>query len=322
MIQLTRRRWSVSAALYVIVFLPALSSAHAASLSPLAAQGRSVLPVPQQVMLGTTEFAVTNEWQLTLDPGISANDVAVESLKEQLTARLHLTLSESKSTRRGNGIVRLALAPGAVSIGNATDRNKEALSAQAYHLSLKPHEVSLKANTQVGLFYAVQTLVQLFRLEMGRCLLLEGEISDWPDLEMRIIYWDDAHHLEPLPILKQAVRQASFYKVNGFAIKLEGHFQYQHATPIVEPYALTPAEFQELTDYGLKYHVQVIPYLDAPSHISFILKHPEYAALRSFPESNYEACATNPDTYKLYFGMFGRSVECQQGREILCPLDR
>src|ERR1044071_3982338 len=121
MIQLTRRRWSVSAALYVIVFLPALSSAHAASLSSLAAQGRSVLPVPQQVMLGTTEFAVTNEWQLTLGPGISANDVACESLKEQLAARLHLTLSESKSTRPGNGIVRPALAPGAVSIGNATD---------------------------------------------------------------------------------------------------------------------------------------------------------------------------------------------------------
>src|SRR5262245_987110 len=98
MIQLTRRRSNVSAALYVVVFLSALSSTYAASLSPLAAQGRSVLPVPQQVRLGTSEFAVTNEWQLTLGPGIPANDVAVESLKEQLDARFHLTLSESKST--------------------------------------------------------------------------------------------------------------------------------------------------------------------------------------------------------------------------------
>ena len=32
------------------------------------------------------------------------------------------------------------------------------------------------------------------------------------------------------------------------------------------PYALTPAELQELTDYGLKYHVQLIPYLDGPAH--------------------------------------------------------
>src|SRR5207245_9261059 len=90
-------------------------------------------------------------------------------------------------------------------------------------------------------------------------------------------------------------------------------FQYQHARPIVEPYALTPAELQELTDYALKYHVQLIPYLDAPAHIAFILKHPEYASLREFPESNYEACVTNPETYKLYSGMFDDLLEATRG---------
>ena len=38
--------------------------------------------------------------------------------------------------------------------------------------------------------------------------------------------------------LKAAIRQASFYKINGFSIELEGHFQYQHAPAIVDPYAL------------------------------------------------------------------------------------
>ena len=80
-----------------------------------------------------------------------------------------------------------------------------------------------------GLFYGVQTFVQLLKLQNGTLWLPEGEIEDWPDLELRIIYWDDAHHLEHLDVLKAALRQASFYKINGFAIKLEGHFQYQHA---------------------------------------------------------------------------------------------
>jgi hypothetical protein len=180
-------------------------------------------------------------------------------------------------------------------------------------LTLKAREISLSANAAPGLFYGIQSLVQLTRSQGGRWLLPEGEITDWPDLQMRIIYWDDAHHLEPLPILKQAVRQAAFYKINGFAIKLEGHFQYKNAAPIVEPYALSPIEFQELTDYGLKYHVQVIPYLDGPSHVAFMLKHPEYAGLRAFPDSNYEACVTNPDTYKLYFEMFQDLLDANQG---------
>ena len=140
-----------------------------------------------------------------------------------------------------------------------------------------------------------------------------GEIVDWPDLELRVIYWDDAHHLEHPEVLKAALRQAAFYKINGFSIKLEGHFQYQHAPAMVEPYALTPAELQELTDYGLKYHVQIIPYLDGPAHDAFILKHPEYAALREYPESNYEFCVTNPDTYKLFDGMYDDLLAANQG---------
>ena len=31
--------------------------------------------------------------------------------------------------------------------------------------------------------------------------LPEGEIEDWPELELRVIYWDDAHHLEHLEVL-------------------------------------------------------------------------------------------------------------------------
>jgi len=46
----------------------------------------------------------------------------------------------------------------------------------------------------------------------------------------------------------------------------------------------TPLELQELTDFALHYHVQLIPYLDAPGHVAFILKHPEYAALRAFAD--------------------------------------
>ena len=285
----------------------------AETLSPLSARGYNVLPVPQKVVLGSQDFTLADGWQLVLGSGIIVDEVSVESLKEKLAERFHLGLTESKTARGVGGIIRLTVAPGSVEIGEATDRKKEGLARQAYRLSLKPREISLTANAAPGLFYGVQTLVQLIHPQGGRLLLPEGEITDWPDLEMRIIYWDDAHHLEPLPILKQALRQASFYKINGFAIKLEGHFQYKNAAPLVEPYALSPVELQELTDYGLRYHVQVIPYLDGPAHIAFILKHPEYAGLREFPESNYEACITNPDTYKLYFGMFDDLLDANKG---------
>ena len=72
-------------------------------------------------------------------------------------------------------------------------------------------------------------------------------------------------------------------------------------------------ELQELTDYGLRYHVQVIPFLDGPAHIAFILKHPEYAKLRAFPDNNYELCTTNPDSYKLLFGIYDDLLAANKG---------
>ena len=76
---------------------------------------------------------------------------------------------------------------------------------------------------------------------------------------------------------------------------------------------MTPAELQELTDYALRYHIEIIPYLDGPAHDAFILKHPEYASLREYAESNYEFCVTNPETYKLFEGMFDDLLQATKG---------
>ncbi len=114
-------------------------------------------------------------------------------------------------------------------------------------------------------------------------------------------------------MLEAALRQAAFFKINGFALKLEGHFQYRSAPAIVEPYALSPRTLQRLTDCARRYHVQLIPYLDAPAHDSFILKHPEYAGLRAFPDCNYEFCVVNPNTLRLFFGLFDDLLAATRG---------
>ena len=300
-------RWTFSLGT-ILVLLGA--HADAAAISSLASRGYAVLPSPQKVTLGTNDFEFTNAWHLELGQGVKPDDIAVQSLKERLQQRLNLTLSKSTGSA---GVVRLAVAGNAVTLGDVRNGNKAALADQAYSLQLTPDRVTITGNTPIGLFYGVQTLVQLLKPESGKLFLPAGEIQDWPDLELRVIYWDDAHHLDHLDVLKEALRNASFYKINAVSLKLEGHFQYEHAKPIVEPYALSPAELQELTDYGLKYHVQLIPYLDGPAHVAFILKHPEYAALREYPDSNYEFCSTNPDTYKLLQGMFDDLLAANKG---------
>ena len=297
-----------------LIFLPALllsavPCALAGTTSPLFARGYAVLPEPRQVTLGAGDFTFGNRWRVERSNGVAPDSSALRSLNEQLRDRYHLALE-------GNGVggvVQLEMTAGAVNPGESQDKDHAAIGAQAYRLELKPERIRIIANADAGLFYGVQTLIQLLNTPRGDFRLPEGEIFDWPDLQLRQIYWDDAHHLEHLADLKAAVRQASFYKMNGFVIKLEGHFQYRSAPALVEPQALSPAELQDLTDFGLRHFVQVIPYLDAPAHIAFILKHPEYRPLRAFPDSNYELCTTNPDSMKLLRGMYDDLLAANRG---------
>ena len=279
----------------------------------LFARGYTVIPEPQQVELKGGDFEFGSGWRLNLGPGVRADDVGVESLQEGLASRDGVTLETAKASHPRGGAITLTIQPGSVEIGHATDNNQAAIEEQAYKLVLGSEGIEITANAPTGLFYGVETLVQLVKPAAGKLWLPEAVITDWPDLEQRNIFWDDAHHLEQMDVLKAALRQAAFYKINGFVIKLDGHFEYKSAPALVEPYALSPAQLQELTNYGLKYHVQLIPYLNAPAHIVFILKHPEYAGLRVFPDSNYELCTTNPDSYKLLDGIYQDLLDANQG---------
>src|ERR1051325_11243678 len=285
-------------ALFTALLLFPLCS-PAETLSRLQARGYSVLPEPQQVELVDEDTRFGPEWSVSGD--------SAQILRDEVQSRFGL-----HDGNRGFA-VQLRIKSGSVVPGPALDPDKQAVAAQTYQLSIVKNAATITGNAAEGVFYGIQTLVQLLKRRDGALWLPQGRITEWPDLHLRHIYWDDAHHLDRLPELKRAVRQASFYKINGFVVKLEGHFQFKSAPAVVEPYALSPAEYQALTDYGLRYHVQVIPYLYGPGHIAFILKHPEYHVYRSFPDSNYELCVTNPEAVKFLSGMFQDLLDANRG---------
>ncbi len=291
--------------------LASTGAAHAAIATPLAAAGYAVLPTPQRVTLSGGEFTISDAWRVKVAPGIPATDIAIETLTGELAARhgLRLPPADQEATKT----IELVIRADAVPLGPALDRDRDVLAKEAYRIDLSEQNIRITANAEAGLFYGVETLSQLITLRNGGLWLPAGEITDWPDLQLRSLYWDDAHHLERFDALKRAIRTAAFFKINGFVLKLDGHFQFASAPAVVEPYALSPEEYQALTDYGLRYHVQVIPYLDAPAHIAFILKHPEYAELRAFADSNYELNVVNPQSLALLSGMYQDLIAANKG---------
>lgn len=288
----------------VALTLPATTAIRAGAMSPLYLRGYTVIPEPQRVELKGGDFAIDRNWRIKA--AAPANAAAV-ILGEQLQERFGLRLGG------GGNAVELAVRQGSVSAGPAADPDRAAIAEQAYRVQLAPSGIRISANAPAGLFYGVETLAQLIRPEGGRLWLPEGEIVDWPDAGLREVFWDEQMHLDHFDVLKQAIRRAAFFKVNALSLRLNNHFEYASAPALSDPYALTPAQLQELTDYALRYHVQVIPYLDGPAHANFILEHEEYAKLREFPETAFEMCSTNPDTYRLLEGMFQDLMDANKG---------
>jgi hexosaminidase len=292
------------------------SRAQQSAQSSLFSREHAVVPAPQRAVLKDSEFPFDSSWRLIIGNGVQSGDIALEILKEELQARFRIALKEGPAAP-DTPALQLEIRPASVAIGEALDREREVLAREAYRIECAPQRIRIVANASPGLLYGVETLVQMLKPNAGRLLLPEGEVTDWPDLQLRLIFWDDAHHVERIEAFKRIIRQAAYFKINAIALKLEGHFQFKSAPALVEPYAWSPLELQELTNYGLRHHLQLIPWVDGPGHVAFILKHPEYAPLRAFPDNNYHFCTTNPKSVELLVGMFNDLIEANKGVEYI-----
>lgn len=299
--------------MYCCMLIQGRIFAQVSPTAPSTQPGYGLLPVPRQMALTGQRFALDKTWKIVADPSLSKGQALADLQLALKDKNLPLNVVQNKAA--GNApAIQLIVKDGAVEIGASVDTNRAALARQAYRLDLKRGQVTITANAQQGLYYGVQTFLQLLRTEKE---LPEGDITDWPNVEVRMIYWDDAHHLEKLSALKRIIKQAATYKINAFSIKLEGHFEYKSAPAIVEPYALSAREYQELTDYAKAHYIDLVPFLDAPAHVSFILKHPEYRHLRLLDNINYQFSVTNPATYELLDKMFGELISASQGSKYI-----
>ena len=127
------------------------------SVSSLYVRGYSAIPAPQQVKLEGDDFRLTAVWRLELGQGVEPNSAAVEALKEDFEERHGFKWAD-----RGSGpAIHLAVEPSSVPVGEAQDKDKQALAEQAYKLRMNKTGITITANASPGLFYGVETLVQL-----------------------------------------------------------------------------------------------------------------------------------------------------------------
>ena len=276
-------------------------------VTELRARGYAVLPTPRQVELEDGSVRLDAEWKLALDK-VDADDVAVRTLRSALASETGLELESGKAG--GGQTILLAVRPGAVETNTDDPRDE-----QAYLLRISTQAVEVVGNAPAGLFYGVQTLAQLLAGD-GRQpgLLPAGVIRDWPSCQLRVIHWDTKHHQDRVETLKRYLDWTARFKANAIAFELEDKFEYPSHPIIGAPQAFTTEQMQELTRYALERYIQIIPNVQAPAHLGYVLKHEEFAHLRC-DESNYQICMDEPEARKLIFDMYEDACEATPGVE-------
>lgn len=291
--------------IFLLLGLLFSGSANAQQPTELFLRGYTALPAPQKVELQSGEIEFDESW--SYDAGrISKDHIAVRALLRDLNEFQRLDLKPASAQSRN--VIRFAIANGAVRTGADAEIEK-----QGYRLKIAPGSVEITGNADQGLFYGVQTLLQLIKTgPRGRLYLPAATIEDWPKLQLRFLHWDTKHHQDRIETLKRYLDWSARLKVNMIGFELEDKFAYPTNPIIGAPGAFTAAELQEIVNYGLERFIQVVPVVQAPSHMAYVLKHPQFAHLKS-DGNNYQICMCDEDSYKLIFQMYDDVINATKG---------
>ena len=149
---------------------------------------------------------------------------------------------------------------------------------EAYHIIIDKNGVTIEAVTDCGLFWARQTLNQLYVNKHGRTYLPQCEIIDWPAFRIRGFMHDTGRSFIPIDELKNEIAILSRFKINTFhwhltenqAWRLESKRYPQLNAP--ENMEREPGKYytleeaRDLVEFCRKHHVLLIPEIDMPGH--------------------------------------------------------
>ncbi len=150
---------------------------------------------------------------------------------------------------------------------------------QGYRLIIAQEWIEICGHDSAGVFYGVQTLIQIiteFKKELP-CLAIE----DWPDFPARGVMLDVSRDKVPtLETLLALVDKLASLKFNQVQLYTEHTFAYRDHPKVWEKASpITGEEILELDRYCRERFIELVPNQNSFGHLSRWLTLPEYAVL-------------------------------------------
>ncbi|MFX1374678.1 MAG: family 20 glycosylhydrolase [Promethearchaeota archaeon] len=182
---------------------------------------------------------------------------------------------------------------------------------QGYLLISNDFKLIIKAESIQGIFYGVQTLLQILNSTRDKLSVNKIQILDFPALKIRGVSDDISRGQAPtIENLKKFIKNLSHFKINQYYLAyMQDMFRFKNYPDIGEKRgAYNKEELQDLVDFAKMHFVEVIPIFQTISHWDNILHNPNYWNFGEFPGSSCLNIA-NEEIYKMLDTMIGEMSE-------------
>ena len=278
-------------------------------------KAQSVIPVPLKMEQGTGCFLLSENTRLYINlQGLEAQ--LLENCLQALP--VHLKKGKKKDTQN---ILSLLI----------TEKNHQLPSPESYTLSVTPQQILIRATSGAGLFYGLQTLLQLARPSgAGSYSIASVEIEDTPRFAYRGLMLDVSRHFSTKEFIKKQIDALAYYKINRLHLHLTDAAGWRleiKKYPLLTEFAAwrtdptwkqwwnggrkyvrfdapgayggyyTQDDIREILEYARQHYITVIPEIEMPSHSEEVLAAYPQLSCSGEPYKNSDFCVGNEETF-------------------------
>ncbi len=279
-----------------------------------------IIPLPKEVKQSEGSFPLSSETKLVL---------MNETFKPEVDyLNSHLKTSQGfelkiVNTLPSDGNYVIVLSP-----------DKKTGATEAYELSINPNQIMLSAENNQGLFYGIQTLVQLLPIEkLADVKIPCVQISDAPSYKWRGMHLDCSRHFFTKEEVKKYIDYLALYKFNvfhwhltddqGWRIEIKKYplltsigsqrketligkptFDKEGKPSAADKYDgksyggfYTQEEIKEVVAYAKNKHITIVPEIEMPGHsLAALAAYPQYSCTGG-PFETFTRWGVSDDVY-------------------------
>lgn len=238
-----------------------------------------LIPTPQHLEFKNSGFEINNKTQVVVP---NQNPFYLDQLLSCVKEELGIPLKKVKKAKSNHiEFVKTASEKSFKEILSKNNLKFDSKSAtEGYMLNITTESVQIIAPTDAGIFYGLQTLMQIISANRKGNTIPSLLIYDFPNIPVRA--WQDDISRGPIPtmeILKEQIQKLSSYKLNHFTLYIEHVYKLENHPEIAPKDGISKDEIAELSSFAEKHHISLIASYQSFGHMEKTLIHQKYQHL-------------------------------------------